>query len=63
MSEPRLEVLCGIEWGKGAQTPPPRPTPPPRSKGRRLTQVRFVNDDKYSPASLRSDGDRHRLES
>lgn len=27
MSERRLEVFCGIEWGKGAQTPPPRPTP------------------------------------
>jgi hypothetical protein len=28
MSERRLEDFCGIEWGKGAQTPPPRPTPP-----------------------------------
>jgi hypothetical protein len=28
MSERRLEDFCGIEWGKGALTPPPRPTPP-----------------------------------
>jgi hypothetical protein len=28
MNELRLVGLCGIERGKGAQTPPPRPTPP-----------------------------------
>jgi hypothetical protein len=27
MNELRREGFCGIEWGEGAQTPPPRPTP------------------------------------
>lgn len=59
MNERRLQGLYSAEWGEGAQTPPPSA----HSKARRLTPGRFVNDDMYSPASLGSDGDRHRLES
>jgi len=28
MNERRLKGFYSAEWGKGAQTPPPRPTPP-----------------------------------
>jgi hypothetical protein len=54
--------LSSAERGKGPQTPPPRPAPPPRLCAW-LTRIPIVNDDIYSPASLRSDGDRHTLES
>jgi hypothetical protein len=32
MNERRLQGFYSVEWGKGAQTPPPRPTPPSRAE-------------------------------
>ena len=48
-----------LSGSKGLKRRPLAPHPTPRSHVRELTQVRSVHDDKYSSASLRSDGDRH----
>lgn len=52
-SSPRLS---SVGRGQGTQTPPLAHHP----VADRLTPLRAFSDDGYSPASLRSDGDRHR---
>ncbi len=60
---PAPEVSTVLGGAKGLKRRPLAPHPTPRSQPRRLTHSPFVKDDRYSPASLRSDGDRHPLES
>jgi hypothetical protein len=66
MNDRYPEGLSRIERGKGAQTPPPRPAPPSplsRRNNKKIDGCRSLQHDKNSPASLRSEGDRHHSES
>lgn len=40
MNERRLSGFYSAEWGKGAQTPPPRPTPPSPLKSEEIDSSR-----------------------
>ncbi len=56
--------LSSAERGKGLKRRPlaPHPPPPLSTRNKKIDGCRSIQHDKNSPASLRSDSDRHHSE-